>query len=65
MPNDPLVDQLVEYIEWASRIIPGSHRDMTKGILVGRDFAYRVDKRDGVVRATQRARPLYQFEGVC
>lgn len=33
------VDQLIEYIEWASRIIPGSNLDMIQGVLVGRKFA--------------------------
>jgi len=42
------VDQLIEYIEWASRIIPGSNIDMIQGVLVGRKFGARDEdsKRD-------------------
>ena len=37
------VDQLIEYIKWASRIIPGSNIDMIQGVLVGRKFGNRDD----------------------
>jgi hypothetical protein len=37
------VDQLIEYIELASRIIPGSNLDMIQGVLVGRKFGDRDD----------------------
>lgn len=40
------VDQLVEYIEWASRLIPGSNLDMIQGVLVGREFGSRQRNRE-------------------
>ena len=39
------VDQLIEYIEWASRIIPGSNLDMIQGVLVGCEFGNRDEDR--------------------
>lgn len=39
------VDQLIEYIEWASRIIPGSNLDMIQGVLVGREFGSKDENR--------------------
>lgn len=39
------VDQLIEYIEWASRIIPGSNLDMVQGVLVGRKYGSRDNGR--------------------
>ena len=56
------VDQLIEYIEWAERIIPGSHRKMIKGILVGRDFARQTDKRDRIIEAVEGVSTQYQIE---
>ena len=39
------VDQLIEYIEWAARLFPGVKREMIQGIVVGRDFGNREDRR--------------------
>jgi len=39
------VDQLIEYIEWASRLIPGSNLDMINGVLVGCEFGGRDKNR--------------------
>jgi hypothetical protein len=39
------VDQLTEYIEWASRLIPGSNIDMIQGVLVGCKFGRDDEKR--------------------
>lgn len=41
------VDQLIEYIEWASRLIPGSNLDMIQGVLVGRKFASKDESIKG------------------
>jgi hypothetical protein len=41
------VDQLIEYIEWASRIIPGSNLGMIQGVLVGRKFASKDEGAKG------------------
>jgi hypothetical protein len=39
------VDQLTEYIEWTSRLIPGSNIDMIQGVLVGCKFGRNDGKR--------------------
>ena len=32
------IEQLIEYIEWSSRIFPGIKKDMIQGVAIGRDF---------------------------
>jgi hypothetical protein len=39
------VDQLTEYIEWTSRLIPGSNLDMIQGVLVGCAFGSKDENR--------------------
>lgn len=39
------VDQLAEYIEWTSRLIPGSNLDMIQGVLVGCEFGNKNENR--------------------
>ena len=56
------VNQLVEYIEWAIRLVPGTHRDMIKGILIGRDFANQHERQERVIQAIKQFRPLYNIE---
>jgi hypothetical protein len=41
------VDQLIEYIEWASRLIPGSNLTMIQGVLVGCEFGNKDEDRKG------------------
>jgi hypothetical protein len=39
------VDQLIEYIEWTSRLIPGSSLDMIQGVLVGYTFGSKDENK--------------------
>lgn len=43
------VDQLIEYIEWASRLFPGVKKEMIQGIVIGRDFGNQQNKRGKIV----------------
>ncbi len=49
LKNDVLekdnVDQLIEYIEWTTRLIPGSNHDMIQGVLVGSKFGVKDEKK--------------------
>ncbi|NUM42661.1 MAG: hypothetical protein HUU45_13630 [Leptospiraceae bacterium] len=60
---DPFyVDQIIRYIEWASRLIPGAKKEMIKGILIGRDFGNQVDIRNLLLSKIRELRGLYHLE---
>jgi len=39
------IEQLLENVEWATRLLPGGNRQMVRGVLVGRDFGIESDKQ--------------------
>ena len=59
-PTD--LDQLIEYIEWAARLIPGCKREMTRGILVGRDFANQGDKCEALLEYAKEIDKIYKID---
>ena len=60
---DPFyVEQLIRYIEWASRLIPGARKEMIKGILIGRDFGDQEDKKIQLVHKINDIKNLYNIE---
>lgn len=57
------VDQLVEYIEWASRLIPGSNLDMIQGVLVGREFGSKQrDKKENLLNRIKEVGRIYKIK---
>lgn len=57
------VDQLVEYIEWASRLIPGSNLDMIQGVLVGCKFGSRQeDRKKDLLNHIEKVRTIYKIK---
>jgi len=36
--EEGMADQLLEYLEWTARLLPGLKKEMIHGVLVGRDF---------------------------
>ena len=46
--NPYTVDQLTKYIEWATRLMPGTKHEMIKGIIVGRDFGTQTNAKRSV-----------------
>jgi len=60
---DPFfVEQLVRYIEWTSRLMPGVKKEMIKGILIGRDFGNQYDKRENLIKKINELKELYILE---
>lgn len=60
---DPFyVEQLVRYIEWASRLIPGARKEMVKGILIGRAFGNQEDKKTQLLHKINDIKNLYSIE---
>jgi hypothetical protein len=56
------VDQLIEYVQWASRLIPGSNLDMIQGVLVGREFGSRQkDSRESLLNRIQEVKGIYRI----
>lgn len=59
---DPFyVDQLIRYIEWATRLIPGVKHRMIKGILIGRDFDYQVEAKNKLRKRIEDIKDLYSI----
>lgn len=46
--QEEYVDQLVEYIEWTARLLPGLRKDMIHGVLVGKQFTSGDGERDAL-----------------
>lgn len=60
---DPFyVEQIIRYIEWASRLIPGAKKEMIKGILIGRDFGNQIDKKKQLIEKINDLQNLYNLE---
>ncbi len=59
---DPFfVDQLIRYIEWTSRLIPGAKHRMIKGILIGRDFGNEIETKGKLKERIEDVRGLYSI----
>lgn len=57
------VDQLIEYIEWASRLIPGSNLDMIQGVLVGCKFGNRQENRkESLINRIKEVEKMYKVK---
>lgn len=55
------VDQLIEYIEWASRLIPGSNLDIIQGVLVGREFGSRQkNRKESLLNRIKEVEKIYK-----
>ncbi len=60
---DPFyVEQIIRYIEWASRLIPGAKKEMVKGILIGRDFGNQNDVKEALLSKMKELGGLYHLE---
>jgi len=56
------LEQLIKYIEWTSRIIPGAKHEMIKGVLVGRDFGHQISKRDKLIESMHNVNKVYSVD---
>jgi len=54
------VEQLVEYIEWSSRIFPGIRKEMIQGIMVGRNFGLG-NRRKEIIAKIKEYERLYNL----
>ena len=60
---DPFyVDQLVRYIEWAARLIPGAKHGMIRGVLIGRDFGEQTEIKNGLKKRIENVKGLYSID---
>ena len=58
-PVDPdSMEQLIQYVEWTSRLLPGLRRNMVHGVLIGRSVG-SPSTRAAVVRNVQAAAAVY------
>jgi hypothetical protein len=55
------VKQLVEYIEWVSRLFPGIKKEMLQGILIGRDFGNQDKKKKEILESLHDYEQLYNI----
>ena len=59
---DPFfVEQLIRYIEWTARLIPGAKHRMIKGILIGRDFGNQIRTKDELKKRIEDVKGLYSI----
>lgn len=59
---DPFfVDQLIRYIEWTGRLIPGVKHRMIKGILIGRDFGNQTELKNELKNRIKDVKGLYSI----
>lgn len=59
---DPFfVDQLIRYIEWTGRLIPGVKHRMIKGILIGRDFGNQTELKNELKNRIEDVKGLYSI----
>ncbi len=56
------VDQIIRYIEWATRLIPGAKHEMIKGVLIGRDFGNETDKRNALIKRVNEFKQIYAID---
>jgi hypothetical protein len=60
---DPFfVDQLIRYIEWTERLIPGAKHRMIKGILIGRDFGNQIEAKNELKNRIEDVKGLYSID---
>lgn len=60
---DPyFVDQLIRYIEWTKRLIPGAKHRMIKGILIGRDFGNQTEIKTELKKRIEDVKGLYSID---
>ncbi|MFQ5965787.1 MAG: hypothetical protein ACE5KZ_16060 [Candidatus Scalinduaceae bacterium] len=60
---DPFfIDQLIRYIEWTSRLIPGAKHRMIKGILIGRDFGNQTEMKNALKKRVEDVKGLYSID---
>lgn len=59
---DPFfVDQLIRYIEWTARLIPGAKHRMIKGVLIGRDFGNQIETKNELKNRIEDVKGLYSI----
>ena len=59
---DPFfVDQLIRYIEWTGRLIPGAKHRMIRGILIGRDFGNQIEAKNELKERIEDVKGLYSI----
>ncbi len=56
------INQIIRYIEWASRLLPGAKKDMIKGILIGKDFGNQINLKRILLNKTNELKGLYNIE---
>lgn len=57
------VEQVIRYIEWASRLIPGVKKSMIKGVMIGRNFGNQSNKKAALIDKINDLENLYDLEG--
>jgi hypothetical protein len=55
------IDQLIEYIEWTSRLFPGIKKEMIQGVVVGRDFRNQEDRKQEIIKKMDEHDKLYNL----
>jgi len=59
---DPFfIDQLIRYIEWTARLIPGAKHRMIRGILIGRDFGNQIEIKNELKKRIEDLEGLYSI----
>jgi len=59
---DPFfVDQLIRYIEWTARLIPGAKHRIIKGILIGREFGNQIKIKNELKDRISDVKGLYSI----
>ena len=56
------IDQIIRYIEWASRLLPGAKKEMIKGILIGKEFGNKCDLKNQLLIKTKELKGFYNIE---
>jgi len=56
------VDQIIRYIEWASRLLPGAKKEMIKGILIGKEFGVQNSSKKILLNKINELKGLYNIE---
>ncbi len=56
------IEQIIRYIEWASRLLPGAKKEMIKGVLIGKDFDNKNELKEVLLNKTNELKGLYNIE---
>jgi hypothetical protein len=56
------VEQVVRYIEWASRLLPGAKREMIKGVLIGKEFGSNEEVKNELLQKVFELKSFYNLE---